>query len=270
MLENYRPAWMTEEHDMLADTARRFTDRGNHSQRRALAQAAPRRQGSVAQGRRARPAAVPTCPEAYGGMGGDFGHDAVIYRELSRASGIRLHRRARGARHRRRTTSSSAAPRRRSRSGCRAWPRGEAIGAIAMTEPGAGSDLKGVRTRAVRRGDTYVINGSKTYISNALNMGVLILVAKTDPRGRIEGHVADPDGARTARRAFRSGACSTRSACRRRTPASYSSRTARCRSRTCSVASKGSGMYQLMDAAAVRARDPRRHGSEPSWNAQSS
>jgi acyl-CoA dehydrogenase len=72
-----------------------------------------------------------------------------------------------------------------------AWlPRmaiGEAIGAIAMTEPGAGSDLKGVRTRAERRGDTLVINGSKTYISNALNMGILIVVAKTSPEAGSRG-----------------------------------------------------------------------------------
>jgi acyl-CoA dehydrogenase len=63
----------------------------------------------------------------------------------------------------------------------------EAIGAIAMTEPGAGSDLKGVRTRAERHGHKYVINGSKTYISNALNMGVLLLVAKTDPAAGSKG-----------------------------------------------------------------------------------
>ncbi|MDH4395862.1 MAG: acyl-CoA dehydrogenase family protein [Limnobacter sp.] len=57
---------------------------------------------------------------------------------------------------------------------------GEAIGSIGMTEPGAGSDLAGMRTTAVRDGDHYVINGSKTFITNGLHCGLLILAAKTD------------------------------------------------------------------------------------------
>ncbi|MFP5462770.1 MAG: acyl-CoA dehydrogenase family protein, partial [Gammaproteobacteria bacterium] len=62
-----------------------------------------------------------------------------------------------------------------------AMARGEKIGAIAMTEPGTGSDLKNIRTTAVRHGDEYVINGSKTFISNGLNCDLVIVVAKTDP-----------------------------------------------------------------------------------------
>lgn len=57
---------------------------------------------------------------------------------------------------------------------------GESIGSIGMTEPGAGSDLAGMRTTAVRDGDSYVINGSKTFITNGLHCGLLILAAKTD------------------------------------------------------------------------------------------
>jgi alkylation response protein AidB-like acyl-CoA dehydrogenase len=58
---------------------------------------------------------------------------------------------------------------------------GEIITAIAMTEPGAGSDLQGVRTTAVDKGDHYLVNGSKTFISNGINADLVIVVAKTDP-----------------------------------------------------------------------------------------
>ena len=66
-----------------------------------------------------------------------------------------------------------------------AWlPRlssGELIGAIAMTEPGTGSDLQNVKTKAIRDGDEYVIDGAKTFISNGLLGNLIIVVAKTDP-----------------------------------------------------------------------------------------
>ena len=58
---------------------------------------------------------------------------------------------------------------------------GEAVLAIAMTEPGTGSDLQAVRTTAIRDGDHYVINGSKTFISNGTHCDLLVIVAKTDP-----------------------------------------------------------------------------------------
>ena len=58
---------------------------------------------------------------------------------------------------------------------------GETIGAIAMTEPGAGSDLAGIKTSAVRDGDHYVVNGSKTFISSGINSDLVIVVCRTDP-----------------------------------------------------------------------------------------
>ena len=64
---------------------------------------------------------------------------------------------------------------------------GETIAAIAMTEPGAGSDLQGVRTTARRDGDKYVVNGSKTYITNGQNADVIVTVAKTDPTAGARG-----------------------------------------------------------------------------------
>ncbi|MFI7440928.1 acyl-CoA dehydrogenase family protein [Nonomuraea indica] len=64
---------------------------------------------------------------------------------------------------------------------------GELITAIAMTEPGAGSDLQGVRTTAVREGDHYVLNGQKTFITNGINADLVVVVAKTDPEAGARG-----------------------------------------------------------------------------------
>jgi len=64
---------------------------------------------------------------------------------------------------------------------------GEAIAAIGMTEPGAGSDLKAIRTTARRDGDAYVINGSKIFISNGQNADLIVLAAKTDPTAGAKG-----------------------------------------------------------------------------------
>ena len=64
---------------------------------------------------------------------------------------------------------------------------GEAIGAIAMSEPGAGSDLQSVKTTAIRKGDRYVVNGSKTFITNGWNADLVIVVAKTDPAKGAKG-----------------------------------------------------------------------------------
>ena len=64
---------------------------------------------------------------------------------------------------------------------------GELISAIAMTEPGAGSDLQGIRTTAVDKGDHYVLNGSKTFISNGILADLVIVVAKTDPTAGHKG-----------------------------------------------------------------------------------
>ena len=60
--------------------------------------------------------------------------------------------------------------------------RGELVAAIAMTEPSAGSDLEGIKTTAWRDGDDYIINGSKTFITNGWHAGLVCLAAKTDPK----------------------------------------------------------------------------------------
>ena len=65
--------------------------------------------------------------------------------------------------------------------------KGELIGAIAMSEPGAGSDLQAIKTTAVRSGDKYIVNGSKTFITNGWNCDLVIVVAKTDPNKGAKG-----------------------------------------------------------------------------------
>src|SRR5213080_1604986 len=99
--------------------------------------------------------------------------------------------------------------------------RGEQVAAIAVTEPGAGSDVAGIKTRAVRDGDHWVLNGSKMYITNAATADWLCLLAVTDPAAGYGGftQIVVPAGRASAT------SCSTRSATRARTPASSSSRT---------------------------------------------
>jgi acyl-CoA dehydrogenase len=121
----------------------------------------------------------PMLPEEYGGGGGDFGHSAVLCEEMATLglSGVSF------GMH-----SDIIAPyvlRLGTEEQKQKWlPRaasGETMLAIAMTEPGTGSDLKGVRTTARREGDEFVINGAKTFISNGLQSDLVIVVAKTDP-----------------------------------------------------------------------------------------
>jgi len=123
-------------------------------------------------------------PEPYG-QGGDFGHAAVLLEELARANtlgiGFPLHSdivspyiNAYGNKEQKdRWLPKMAA--------------GELIGAIAMTEPGAGSDLKSIRTTAVRDGDHYVINGAKTFITNGINSEIVVVVVKTQPEMGAKG-----------------------------------------------------------------------------------
>ncbi len=117
-------------------------------------------------------------PEPYG-LGGDIGHAACVIEELARANylgiGFSIH-------------SDMVAPylMQYGSDAVRArWlpamARGEAIGAIAMTEPGAGSDLKAVRTRAERQGEHYLLNGQKTWITNGSNADVVVVVATVAP-----------------------------------------------------------------------------------------
>ena len=173
-----------DDHEMLRDTARRFFER----------ECLPRQAEWDAAGRTDRETWLKagregllcvTVPTEYGGGGGDFGHSCVVSEELHRSgvSGFSL------AVH-----SDITAPyivRFGTEAQKQRWLpricRGETIMAIAMTEPGTGSDLKSIRTSAVRDGDEYVINGSKTVISNGLNADMILVACKTDPKAGSKG-----------------------------------------------------------------------------------
>ena len=118
-------------------------------------------------------------PEEYGGAGGDFLFDAIVIEELARlrahALMLSLHSDICMPYL---TTYASAQQKDRYLPGAIG---GEIILAVAMTEPGTGSDLANVTTRAIRDGDHYVLDGAKTFISNGQLADLVIVVAKTDP-----------------------------------------------------------------------------------------
>jgi len=123
-------------------------------------------------------------PEEYGGAGGSFAHMAVVFEELSFAgdTALGIHVHAIVAHY---LLNQGTEEQKR-----RYLPRlasGEMIAAIAMSEPGAGSDLKGIRTTAVRGPDGYRVSGSKTFISNGYLADLVLVVAKTDPAQGAKG-----------------------------------------------------------------------------------
>ncbi|KXO98994.1 acyl-CoA dehydrogenase family protein [Tsukamurella pseudospumae] len=194
LFPEYRPSWETPEHTELRAHAAEFFRR----------EAAPNQERWAEQHQVDREfwnkagAAGLLCtelPESLGGAGGDFGHDSVVVQELAlsgdSAFGFGVHSTICahyiedcGTEEQRARWLPGAAS-------------GDAVLAIAMTEPGTGSDLQAVRTTAVREGDDYVINGSKTFISNGSHCDLLIVVAKTDPSQGAKGIsliVAETDG----------------------------------------------------------------------------
>lgn len=178
------PAWMNEELELLASTCRQFF----------LKECVPHydrweQQGCVDREiwQKAGTAGLlcASMPELYGGAGGNFAHEAVIAIEANRAGvsglGIPLH-------------NAIVAPyilNYGSEEQKRRWLPGmatsERIGAIAMSEPAAGSDLQGIRTTATRKGNGYVLNGQKTFITNGHHADRVLVVAKTDPAAGAKG-----------------------------------------------------------------------------------
>jgi long-chain-acyl-CoA dehydrogenase len=175
-IANFPSAWLTEEHALLQDAVARFF------RERWVPRAAEWREAGMMPRETWREAGAQgllcaSIPEAYGGGGGDFGHDAVILLEQGRANlsgfGGGLH-------------SAIVAPyilhygteEQKTR-----WlPRmatGELVGAIAMTEPGTGSDLQSVRATARREGDAYVLTGQKVFITNGQNANLVVVVCRT-------------------------------------------------------------------------------------------
>lgn len=124
-------------------------------------------------------------PEEYGGAGGTFAHEQIFCEQQVKAGvegfGAGLH-------------NCIVAPyilhygtEEQKRRWLPRMAKGELIGAIAMTEPGTGSDLQAVKTTAIRRGNQYVVNGSKTFITNGQTANLIIVVAKTDPSEAAKG-----------------------------------------------------------------------------------
>jgi acyl-CoA dehydrogenase len=176
MLET-RSAWMDDDLQIFRDAVSRFADAEMMPQeaqwraQRNVGKQIWRRAGELGF-------LCTDIPAEYGGAGGDFRYEAVVYEELNRRGlsgfGQGVHSIAAHylLNHGTEEQKQRLLP---------AMARGELIGAIGITEPGAGSDMKGIRTRAVRDGDEYIVNGSKIFISNGSLAGLIALVVKTDP-----------------------------------------------------------------------------------------
>ncbi|WP_372747824.1 acyl-CoA dehydrogenase family protein [Litorivivens sp.] len=128
---------------------------------------------------------APTVPEEYGGVGVDFRYNAIVDEECARSGltgiGWGLH-------------SDIAVPyivrygtEEQKQKYLPKCVSGEIVTAIAMTEPAAGSDLQGIKTTAIKDGDDYIINGSKTFITNGQHADLVVVVAKTDPSAGAKG-----------------------------------------------------------------------------------
>ena len=151
----------------------------------AVGEGRPGRPRGLAQGRRAGLLCFDV-DEQYGGAGvKDFRYNMVLAEEISRVgasgAGFPVHNDIIVP------YICRSGPTSRSSAGCPGLVSGELISAIAMTEPGAGSDLQGIRTTAVDKGDHYVLNGSKTFISNGIMSDLVIVVARTDPDAGHQG-----------------------------------------------------------------------------------
>ncbi len=184
ILDGYRSPWLTEELDDLQQLARTFMDKEvvPHQDRWAQQRMVDREFWRAAG--RAGLLCI-SIPEQYGGGGGTFAHEAVLAAEQARVaddawansvhSVIVAHYIA---------TFGTEEQKQRWLPG---MASGDLVGAIAMTEPTTGSDLQRVRTRAVRDGDDYVINGSKTFISNGTHCDVIVIVARTSDEPGAKG-----------------------------------------------------------------------------------
>jgi len=179
----YRSPWMTEELEAFRGQFRRFLEKELAPQaeswrkEKMVARSAWRALGSMG-------ALLPSVPEAYGGLGTSFAYEAAVLEEVETvvpelSPGLAVHSAI--VAHYILNYGSEGQKRR--------WlpgmAKGELIGAIAMTEPGTGSDLQNVCTTARRQSNAYVINGQKTFITNGQLADLVLVVARTgEPGGK--------------------------------------------------------------------------------------
>ena len=184
VLDVERPAWESEDVAMLRDMATRFTE-NEIVPRYEEFEAAEMVSRDIWEKAGENGLLCAAMPEEYGGAGGTYAHEVAIIEALGHAGadgfGAALH-------------SAIVAPyilHYGSEDQKKRWlPKlatGELIGAIAMSEPAAGSDLQGIKTTALRDGNQYRINGSKTFITNGQHANLIIIVAKTDPEKGAKG-----------------------------------------------------------------------------------
>lgn len=173
-----------EEHEAFRDTVRKFIDREiapYHAQWEA--------DGIVPRElwRKAGSAGMLCCtiPEEYGGIGADYLFDVVVFEEMARSGfsgpGFMIHCDLVA------TYIKSFGSEAQKREWLPKMVSGDAIGSLGMTEPHAGSDLKAIRTRAVRDGDDFIISGQKVFISNGQTCDVIVLATKTDSAAGAKG-----------------------------------------------------------------------------------
>lgn len=184
VLQTPTPSWKSEDVTMLSDMANRFMESeiAPHYEKWEKAELVDR---SAWEKAGANGLLCASMPEEYGGAGGTYAHEAAINDSIGHVGvdgfGVALH-------------SGIVAPyilNHGTEEQKRKWlPKlatGELIGAIAMTEPGTGSDLQSIKTNAVQDGNQYRINGSKTFITNGQHANLIIVVAKTDPSKGAKG-----------------------------------------------------------------------------------
>jgi acyl-CoA dehydrogenase len=183
MAIDFTPSWMNEELALVRDTAVRFIDSEMAPQDEAA-----RKRGHVGHDiwRRAGELGLlcTDIPEDFGGGGGDFRHEAVFHQEMARRGLTGMNAAVHSIVAHYLLNHGTADQKRRY---LPPMARGELVGAIAMTEPGAGSDLQGIRTTAARNDAGYLINGAKTFISNGYLAGLVLVVARTDPAQKAKG-----------------------------------------------------------------------------------
>ena len=176
-MTNYESPWMNDELRMYRKTVREFLQE-EFLPRQAKWREQHRPDAEAWKQAGQTGLLLPDVPEEYGGGGGSFAHQAVVTEELAQAG---LHFGC-GVQSIVSHYILQYGSEEQKRKWLPALAHGELVGAIAMTEPSAGSDLQAIKTTARRDGGDYVLNGSKTFITNGSHAGLVCVAAKTDPK----------------------------------------------------------------------------------------